>query len=619
MNSATKPDRIDASTGVTAHRIAGLDGLRAIAVAAVIAYHYLPNQAVGGYIGVDVFFVISGFLITGLLVRERHRTGRIRLRAFWLRRARRLLPALTLLVAGCSAAAFFVGGDVIVGLGRQVLGAATFSSNWLSIARGSSYFGGNSPDLFRNLWSLAVEEQFYLLWPLAMLLLLLVRRRAVRVVIAALVAVASAIAMALLATPDPTRVYYGTDTHSFGLALGAALAFLLEGAFTEGLATGRARRIALPIAGAIAITAIIGIALGMADRGPDVTHGGLAAVAALTAIAIVGATASGSWLGRSLDALPMRWVGERSYGLYLWHWPVFVLFGAALPLSTAWWVLPASALAVTVAAALLSYRFVEMPVRRLGLRGAFASLVPRAEPVRAAAALSLALLVGALSLGGAAIAADPGKTGAEIAVEEGKAAIAFAAAHPRPVAPPSAPAPPAGGNQMYAIGDSVMLAAAPQLQESFPGIAIDAEVSRPLASAPAIVKSIVDSGQLRPIMIIGLGTNGPIDESDLFDILKIVGSKTLMIVVNAQAPRDWIPGVNTTIADFASRERNVELANWRDTIAPRIGELSDDQIHPIGPISGGIYVSAIQAALQRLSELRPLLNANDYKLINRPV
>jgi hypothetical protein len=164
-----------------------------------------------------------------------------------------------------------------------------------------------------------------------------------------------------------------------------------------------------------------------------------------------------------------------------------------------------------------------------------------------------------------------------------------------------------------------MLAAAPELQAAFPGIAIDAETSRPMLNAPTIVQSVVDAGALRPILIVGLGTNGPVDESDLFAVLKIIGPKTLMIVVNAQAPRDWIPEVNSAIADFAARERNVELANWQATIAPRIDELNEDQIHPGGPISGGIYVSAISNALQRLAELRPLLNANQYRLINRPV
>ncbi|CAN5196068.1 acyltransferase family protein [soil metagenome] len=595
-------------------RLAGLDGLRAIAVLAVIAYHFLPGGFVGGFVGVDIFFVISGFLITGLLVREHGLTGRIGVRAFWARRARRLLPALLLVVTACSAAAFFIRGDVIVRLGVQVLGAGTFSSNWLAIARGSSYFDGTAPELFRNLWSLAVEEQFYLVWPLLMLLLLLVKRRAVRAAIAAVIAVASALAMALLAGPDPTRVYYGTDTHSFGLAIGAALAFILQGAFTGAAESGRVARIGLPVAGAAAVGGILAIAALLPEDDSRVTHGGLVVVALLTALAIAGAVAAGSWLGRLLDSQPLRWIGERSYGLYLWHWPVLVLCAAALPASSPWWLAPSCALALTVGASALSYRYVEVPVRRFGMLGAASSRSARGMAARVATALAVAV---GLVLGGAAIATDPGKTEAEVAIEYGRAAVAYAAAHPRPVA--TAAPVSTSGDQIYAIGDSVMLAAAPELQETFPGIAIDAQVSRPLLAAPGIVQSIKDAGALRPIVILGLGTNGPIDEDDFFTILKLVGPKTLIVVVNAQAPRDWIDGVNATIADFASKERNVELANWHDIIAPRIDELSEDQIHPGGPISGGIYVSAIQDALQRLTELRPLLDGNQYKSVNRPI
>ncbi len=232
-------------------RYAGLDGLRAIAVLLVIAFHLLPGAVVGGYLGVDVFFVISGFLITALLLRERKATGGIKLGAFWARRARRLVPALVLLLLVCCAVALAVGGDRLLHLGRQVLGALTFSSNWLSVAAGASYYDSSAPELFRNLWSLAVEEQFYLIWPFAVLLLVLIRWRVLRVVLLLMVAAASATAMALLYSPtvDPTRIYYGTDTHSFGLALGAALAMLSRDWPLPVLSWPRIPRALLPVLG----------------------------------------------------------------------------------------------------------------------------------------------------------------------------------------------------------------------------------------------------------------------------------------------------------------------------------------------------------------------------------
>ncbi len=163
-------------------RLAGLDGLRAVAVLLVVVYHLFPGWLVrSGFIGVDVFFVISGFLITTLLLRERARTGRVRLRRFWTRRARRLLPALAAVVTVCASLAWLVGGDVLVGMGRQIVGAATFSYNWVSLSDGGSYFSAADPEIFRNLWSLAVEEQFYVIWPLLLPAFLLLRSRALRV------------------------------------------------------------------------------------------------------------------------------------------------------------------------------------------------------------------------------------------------------------------------------------------------------------------------------------------------------------------------------------------------------------------------------------------------------
>jgi peptidoglycan/LPS O-acetylase OafA/YrhL len=650
-------DSASLDSAQNASRMPGLDGLRAIAVSVVILYHLGPGIVVGGYLGVDIFFVLSGFLITGLLLRERASTGGIQLRKFWMRRTRRLVPAIVALLLVCCSAAWIVGGDTLVELGRQVLGAATFSSNWLAIASDRSYFDSTAPELLRNLWSLAVEEQFYLLWPFAVLLLFLVRRRSIRFWIVAGIAMASAGAMALLYLPgsDATRVYYGTDTHSFGLAVGAALAILVERWSTERAGWPRLARWLLPPAGALAVAALLTAAILVPSDAPLVYRGGLAAISLVTAVAIVGAIVPGSLLGRMLDLAPIRWVGERSYGLYLWHWPVFVLVMAALPnwprVGGAEWGLAGIAFAITVAAATLSYRFIEQPIRRDGFRASIRAFFTwragrtigetptptfgRAWPRMIGVAVGV-LLIAATGVGTAvALSDDPVQSDAATRIEQGQAAIGrerFAPTTPqtgaasaapfaspfatRPVAPSAAPLP--GGDQITAIGDSVMLASAPGLQAAFPGIQIDAVVSRQMVQLPGIVQTMKDADTLRPILIIGLGTNGPIDRASLEQVRQLVGPHTQIVLVNVEAPRGWTDGVDQALALFAQQYRNVELANWRDAISGHLDLLARDQIHP-GTRGGQIYAGVIRDALQRLAELPPLLGPNEYGLAPTPL
>lgn len=622
-----------------APRYAGLDGLRAIAVLTVILFHLTPGAMPGGYLGVDIFFVISGFLITALLVRERDRSGHIRLVDFWRRRARRLLPALIVLVLTCSTVAIVAGGNVLVGIGRQVLGAATFSSNWLSIARGTSYFDDATPELFRNLWSLAVEEQFYLVWPLVILVLCFVRSSLLRSIAVGVVAIASGIAMALVFVPgsDATRVYYGTDTHSFGLAIGAVLALASQKWWPWPLAWPRWLRTSLQVAGATALAGLVALAF-LLPANADITYqGGLVAVALLSAIAIAGSTLPESLLGRLLDAQPLRWIGERSYGLYLWHWPIFVLAVAFLPMlsldGSGGWLLGGLAAIVTFAVSAFSYHFLEQPIRRNGfratIRAAFSTpkmLEPhppstgfRRMALRiSTVGLTLALIVGLGTATGFAIASDPGETDAQTLIEAGQTIAAPPPVSVESVTPgPTAPAALPGGDQITAIGDSVMLASAPELAQAFPGISIDAVVSRQLTQAPDIVTSLKAAGTLRQTLLLGLGTNGPIDSEVLDRVRSIVGSGHQIVVVNVQAPRWWTPGVNSTLGTFAVQYRNVELANWQGAIAGQLSLLARDQIHP-GDEGGVIYSTTVRDALQRLAELPPVLSAKEYGLAPHP-
>ena len=603
------------ATTETPFRLRGLDGLRAIAVSTVILFHLTPGLLPGGYIGVDIFFVISGFLITTLLLRERAATDRIVLRSFWVRRARRLLPALALVVLASCTAALIIGGDVLVGIGRQVLGAATFSYNWLGITSNASYFDSTTPELFRNLWSLAVEEQFYLVWPLLIAALVLLKRRGWRLAIVAALAVASITAMVSLALAgaDPTRLYYGTDTHSFGLAIGAALAIVTLDWSPRPLEWRRTPRALLPVVGTLAIAGLLALSWLLAEDSFWVFRGGLALVAALTALAIAGAVVPGSTLGRLLDLPPLRVIGERSYGLYLWHWPAFILVTAAAPALDPW-IIGGIALAITVVGATLSYRFVEQPIRRRGFRAVFAA-VPRHRVRFAVASLGILALVGGAVT---AVVVAPSAGIAQERIEAGQAAIDRT---PRAMtdAATGEPAPLPGGDQIYAIGDSVMLAAADEVLATFPGILVDAAVSRRMSDAPALIQALIDSNTMRPILLLGLGTNGPVDEATLQQISAMVPAGTEIVLVNAQAPRGWIPGVNALLASYAQKYRNVELANWYDAIQPRLDVLSRDKIHAGGPIGGNIYAGAIKDAIQRLAELPPLLNSNDYGLSPRPV
>ena len=341
-----------------------LDGLRALAVIAVLLYHADVKWIPGGFLGVDVFFVLSGYLITSLLFAEWRGRRSIDLKTFWTRRARRLLPALFLILATALTFAVLRLPNEVAALRGDAIASAGYATNWHLILSQRSYFAAvGRPSLFRHLWSLAIEGQFYVLWPVVFVFA--VARWPTRRLLFATLAAAllSTGVMAALFDPvaDPSRIYFGTDTRAAGLLIGAALALV----WVPGELKGRGQRVPIDLIGFFALGLLILLNLRLDEFTPVLYRGGFALVAVTTAALIaVAVHPRARLLSAALSWKPLCWVGTRSYGIYLWHWPVFMLTRPQLDVVLGGASLLALRLVLTAVLAELSYRFVETPIRR---------------------------------------------------------------------------------------------------------------------------------------------------------------------------------------------------------------------------------------------------------------
>ena len=575
-----------------------------------MVFHLDPDWLPGGFLGVDVFFVISGFLITTLLVRERRSHGRVDLLAFWTRRARRLLPALFLVVPVAILIARTVETDLLVGIRRQALGALTFSTNWIEIAGGSNYFAATSPQLFMNFWSLAVEEQFYLFWPLVMLGLLALHRRfaltegALAILVLA-VGVVSAVLMAVTYDPtNPTRAYYGTDTHLFGLMLGASLAIVWTGPL-RAYTTSRlwnARRNWFIAGALLTIPALLLLA---AEEHAWTFRIGIPLVSLATAVLMLAAVERPGRLRRVLEFAPFAWIGRRSYGIYLWHWPVILIISQDYPATagtpefvwTRVW-----AVVVTLALSDLSFRFVETPVRRRGFRGTgrriAATLRGRSVPSRVLVASTSLVLVSVFVL---VLATAPDTTRTQQAIEVNQA---------RAEAPrerPKAPTPTQTGTKSFTMpkgdeidvfGDSMVVGTVPALEYYFPGVQIDAKSNRRWSAG---LDSIEDAGSsLRRAVVLGFGTNAGTDPETIEEIFEEIGDNRMVVIVTLHADRlNRLDEDYEALKKIADKHDNVALADW-DAEASA-DDLQADGIHP--SLGGAhTYAATIRQAFADLSE-----------------
>lgn len=610
-----KPGRI--------RRVPGLDGLRGIAVLAVVIYHFFGDALPGGFLGVDIFFVLSGFLITALLVRELGATGRISLKEFWRRRARRIIPASVTVLVLATAIAGFIGGDVQVGLVPQFLGSLFFANNWVQISQSHSYFADTTPQIFMHYWSLAIEEQFYVLWPLIFLGLLWAARRFGRSVssgdrtfrlpalFATVAGLASLLVMILLYNPDedPSRVYFGTDTHAFGLLAGVVLALLVTTASPKavdswpllsptgasGMPTTRSRLTGAAgwTLGSLAFLGLIAMLVLLPDTSPVTYRGGLFGASLLTVAVMMTVLRDAGPVAWMMRIRPLRYFGERSFSLYLWHWPVIVFLEAKMQQpgsDTPDWLVGLIAVVISLVLSEASYRFVENPLRRQGYRRVVAAMGSTKLLVVPIAILVIALFAGS-ALGG-----SPSKSELERQLDE----IADLQNSPAPPPPPGASTPPGlpDGTEITGIGDSVMLASTVALQQRFPGMTIDAEVSRHYSGGEGSIQAMVDDGSMREYVVLGFGTNGQAFDGELDQIRDMLGPDRKMILVVPFGYVDGIQDAADQVIAYAAENPDVYLAPWCQQAVDHPEDLIGDGVHP-DEQGQQLYADAVEDALRQ--------------------
>jgi peptidoglycan/LPS O-acetylase OafA/YrhL len=572
--------------------IPAIDGLRALAVIAVMFYHLGFSWIPGGFLGVDLFFVISGYVITRMLLDSIAQSGGLDLRGFYLARLRRLLPALLFMITTTVIAVGIWAPDTIKRLLIDTPFALTGTINWWLVANEQDYFESiGRPPLLQHTWSLAVEAQFYLIWPL-ILYFILKKFGKKHIPVAALsIAAASGIALLLVSVSidaanasKVSHVYFGTDTHSIGLFLGAALAvsWIPQNFRVEISRKGQNFIDGIGIFGFIGILATFFFI----DASNPAMYKIAFPLAGIFGAAIIASIVHpASRFAPVLQNKVLLWIGERSYAIYLWHWVIFQVTRPTVDLAGQAWALYSLRILIVFALADISLRYVELPVRRgviqYWLKGR--KYRTKKERNRQASLLSAATVIVVV------IAAIVSVRAISIANEARTALEKSLTVETSNVIPTEK-------DGLWVTGDSVILGIRSVLEENRPISLVNARIGR---QAPELLEVLIqDQPQaLDSPIIFNLGNNNALTREQVEQIFEAVKGQPQIIVVNTAVPRPWRDGNNQIIREVAANYPQADVIDWNKISNGRPEYFAPDGVHLV-PAGVNAYVSAILEKLQ---------------------
>lgn len=575
--------------------IPAIDGLRAIAVAAVVFYHLGFPWIPGGFLGVDLFFVISGYVITRLLLDSIERSGGLDLRGFYKARARRLLPPMIFMIV---VTAFYVSiwaQDSVKRFLTDIPFSLTGSMNWWLVFKQQDYFEAiGRPPLLQHTWSLAVESQFYLIWPV--LLLLILKRFGKKVIpLAALViALFSGTALFLVslqldASSSVSHVYFGTDTHSIGLFLGAALAVSWIPQNFKSEVSDKAQNF-IDFIGVFGLVGILGSFLLIDASSPTAYKIAFPLAAIFGAAIITSIVHPASRFAPILQNRVLLWIGERSYAIYLWHWVVFQITRPRVDIDGQDWALIALRILVVLALADISLKLVELPIRSGRVEYWFKGMKYRTTSVRKrqkiAVISSISVLLVSLS-----VLSSVAVVSSNRAAEEFQKTLQSEPEFTPPVAETVD-----RSEMIWLTGDSVILGIRSAIAEIRPLLVVNARVGR---AAPELLEEMTKDFEKAAgsTIVMDLGNNDVLNEETVRAIFDLVKESPKVVVVNTAVPRAYRDANNELIAELAAQYSNIRVVDWNAISTGHPEYFAPDGVHLV-PTGVSAYVNAIDEALK---------------------